>query len=183
MVRTEFIINNFYKNRLDNFSHTRNECNHDTLFQALMRSTETPVNFNNQEALPLEEKIKALILGMAYQKMHGSEIKKPILAESVAYILCKNYGIDTSDFNFDNATAWFKNTDMAEQKEDMAAIFRAADEIIINTDKMIETDESKQHTVQSISHKKSFQDMARIVQEKKQNAASTPTHTSRKQKI
>ena len=55
---------------------------------------------------------KTLIHEIAHSKIHAIDLKKynanerEVQAESVAYVVCNTYGIDTSEYSFGYIAAW-----------------------------------------------------------------------------
>ena len=51
-------------------------------------------------------------------------------AESVAYVVCQHFGIDTSDYSFGYVAGWSKGRDLSELKASLDTIHSTAGEII-----------------------------------------------------
>ena len=51
-------------------------------------------------------------------------------AESVAYVVCQNLGIDTADYSFGYIAGWSANKELSELKASLAFIRSQAAEII-----------------------------------------------------
>ena len=51
-------------------------------------------------------------------------------AESVAYVVCQHYGIDTSDYSFGYIAGWSSDRDMKELKSSLDTIRKTASELI-----------------------------------------------------
>ena len=83
--------------------------------------------------------IKTLIHETAHAKLHPpdflSENPKPrqekeVEAESVAYVVCQHFGIDTSDYSLGYVAGWSRGKELAELKASLNVIHATAGEII-----------------------------------------------------
>lgn len=83
--------------------------------------------------------IKTLIHETAHAKLHApdflSENPKPrqekeVEAESVAYVVCQHFGIDTSDYSLGYVAGWSRGKELAELKASLNVIHATAGEII-----------------------------------------------------
>ena len=73
---------------------------------------------------------------MAHSVLHAegtenrSKEAKEVEAESTAYIVCKHFGIDTSDYSFAYVAGWSSGKDTKVLKESMGAISKTAQSFI-----------------------------------------------------
>jgi antirestriction protein ArdC len=85
--------------------------------------------------------IKTLVHEIAHAKLHNpADIPDPmklklrrqkeVEAESIAYVVCQYYDIDTSDYSLGYVAGWSKGTELAELKASLDTIHRTAGEII-----------------------------------------------------
>ena len=85
--------------------------------------------------------IKTLVHEIAHAKLHKPadildtaerkrKEQKEVEAESIAYVVCQYYGIDTSDYSFGYVAGWSKGTELSELKASLETIHRTAGEII-----------------------------------------------------
>ena len=85
--------------------------------------------------------IKTLVHEIAHAKLHNpkdvldeteqrKKRQKEVEAESIAYVVCQHYGIDTSDYSLGYVAGWSKGTELAELKASLDTIHRTAGEII-----------------------------------------------------
>ena len=85
--------------------------------------------------------IKTLVHEIAHAKLHNPKDildeterkkrrQKEVEAESIAYVVCQYYGIDTSDYSLGYVAGWSKGTELAELKASLDTIHRTAGEII-----------------------------------------------------
>lgn len=84
--------------------------------------------------------IKTLIHEIAHAKLHNPDFlsedqkkarrEKEVEAESVAYVVCQHFGIDTSDYSFGYVAGWSRGRELAELKASLDVIHSTAGEII-----------------------------------------------------
>ncbi len=88
--------------------------------------------------------LKTMIHEVAHAKLHSRpEGSKPspdepkkdrhtreVEAESVAYVVCQHFGIDTSDYSFGYVAGWSKGKDLSELKSSLDCIRATAAELI-----------------------------------------------------
>lgn len=135
---------------------------YETFFEALNRSCPVPINFeaidtgakgyfshqNNAIAINLGmsqlQTVKTTVHEMAHQKLHSdpsikqSRSSKEVEAESVAYVVCQHYGLDTSEYSFAYVAGWSEGKETPELKESLDIIRKAASEMITDIDKALE---------------------------------------------
>lgn len=66
-----------------------------------------------------------------------SKNDKEVTAESVAYTVCKHYGIDTSDYSFGYVATWSKGKELPELKDSLNKIRDTAAMIINSVDEKV----------------------------------------------
>ena len=73
-------------------------------------------------------------LPVADGKLAGTQEKDKrtmeVEAESIAYVVCQHFGIDTSEYSFPYVTSWSRSRDMTELKASLDCIRRTAAEFI-----------------------------------------------------
>lgn len=84
--------------------------------------------------------LKTLVHEIAHAKLHDPEKispeerkareEKEVEAESVAYVVCQYFGIDTSDYSFGYVAGWSRGKELAELKASLDTIHSTAGEII-----------------------------------------------------
>lgn len=84
--------------------------------------------------------IKTLVHEIAHAKLHDpAQItpeerkrrrEKEVEAESVAYVVCQHFGIETSDYSFGYVAGWSKGKELTELKASLDRIHSTAGEII-----------------------------------------------------
>ena len=129
---------------------------------AVARTSKVPVRFesdmphdkkgyysiNNKEIVINDnmsdyQTFKTLIHEIAHSKIHAKDLKKynaherEVQAESVAYVVCNTYGIDSSEYSFGYIAGWSSNKEMSELKESLSIIQDCSSEMIKNIDKAI----------------------------------------------
>lgn len=90
------------------------------------------------------QNVKTLIHEMAHQKLHAvenmdkdlklSRSAKEVEAESIAYVICQHYGIDTADYSFAYLAGWSADKDTPELKASLDRIRKASNEMINEID-------------------------------------------------
>ncbi len=145
------------------------------LFEALMEVCPVPITFENieggskgyyhqeekriaiNEGMSEVQNVKTAIHEMAHQKLHDKDAVgmvddlsrngKEVQAESVAYVVCQHYGIDTSDYSFSYVAGWSEGKETPELKASLNTIREAAADLITQIDeKLQELSVSKEQT-------------------------------------
>lgn len=108
-----------------------------------------------QEGMSEAQTVKTIIHEAAHQALHSRDAKsedgekksrnqKETEAESVAYIVCQHFGIDTSDYSFGYLATWSADKEVPELKASLDTIRRAASDMIVKIeDKFRETETFK----------------------------------------
>ena len=101
-----------------------------------------------QDGLSAVQTIKTLLHEMAHQKLHDkdnvpeakdiSRNGKEVEAESVAYVVCQHYGINTSDYSFSYVAGWSEGKETPELKASLDKIRQTASEFIYQIDQKME---------------------------------------------
>lgn len=97
----------------------------------------------------------AVLMGLPYKDINTREVE----AESVAYVVCQHFGIDTSDYSFGYVAAWSKGRELAELKASLECIRSTAAGIINGIeaqcpDLALPEPEQKRTETQKPQHKK-----------------------------
>lgn len=88
--------------------------------------------------------VKTLIHEIAHAKLHALPVENGIVtglpekdrrtreveAESVAYVVCQHFGIDTADYSFGYVAGWSKGKELPELKASLDCIRTTAAELI-----------------------------------------------------
>ena len=130
-----------------------------------------------QEGMSEVQTVKTVLHEMAHQKLHAKEVvaksddksrrSKEVEAESVAFVVCQHYGIDTSDYSFGYVAGWSAGKETPELKTSLQTIRDAASQMIsVIDDKLEEHSKAKETT-----KKKSVKEK---LAEGKEKAARTP---------
>ena len=101
-----------------------------------------------QDGMSEVQTIKTLLHEMAHEKLHDkdnvpeakdiSRNGKEVEAESVAYIVCQHYGINTSDYSFSYVAGWSEGKETPELKASLDKIRQTASEFIYQIDQKME---------------------------------------------
>jgi len=136
--------------------------NYDLLFDSLISVSPFPIYFEEIQGMakgycsPKEKKIvlrpdmgqaqnvKTAIHEITHADLHADEAltmdktdrnTEEVQAESVAFIVCNHYGIDTSDYSFSYLASWSSGKDLKELKQSLDTIQRQAADLIDRIDK------------------------------------------------
>ena len=112
-----------------------------------------PVSGNSKGYYHLEDKyiaikpgmsdsqtLKTLVHEIAHSKLHGKESdynrkEREVQAESIAYVVCRRYGIDTSEYSFGYIAGWSSGRDVNELKTSLKVVQQCSSDIISSIDK------------------------------------------------
>ena len=97
-----------------------------------------------QEEMSELQNIKTLIHETAHARLHAIDLAAPeeeradqpdqstreVQAESVAYVVCQHFGLDTSDYSFAYVAGWSSGKEMPELRASLDVIRNAAKETI-----------------------------------------------------
>lgn len=145
--------------------------NYENLYLAIRNSIDTPVKFEkltdgsdgyfrpstNQIVLNAgmsqEATIKTLIHEATHSQLHTNSKarfgdktyqRQEFEAESVAYVVCQHYGIDSSDYSFGYLASWkMNNLEIEDLKNVMATVQKQSHELLTKIDKALEKQVSK----------------------------------------
>ena len=145
--------------------------NYENLYLAIRNSIDTPVKFEkltegvhgyfepskNQIVLNAgmsqEATIKTFIHEATHSQLHtnsnakfGDKIyqRQEFEAESVAYVVCQHYGIDSSNYSFGYLASWQMNKlDLDDLKNVMATVQKQSHDLLTKIDKALEKQMSK----------------------------------------
>ena len=134
-----------------------------TLLGAIQEVVPVPITFENiesgakgyfhleenriavQEGMSEAQTVKTIIHEAAHQALHSKEKydsnsekktknQKETEAESVAFVVCQHYGIDTSDYSFGYLASWSEGKEVPELKSSLNTIRQAASDLITKID-------------------------------------------------
>lgn len=138
--------------------------NYDSLMEALRVVSPAPISFENipgttqgyyhhvdrriaiQEDMSQLYTLKTTIHEIAHAVLHAwpEDGKRPkdsptrntkeVQAEAVAFVVCRHYGLDTSDYSFTYVAAWSKGRDIPELKASLEIIRKTAHDLITGID-------------------------------------------------
>lgn len=133
--------------------------NFDAMFSAVEAISPVPVEFRPVSAAKgcynhLERKIyvnegmsqvqtlKTLIHETAHALLHArpeaadkDRHTREVEAESIAYVVCQHFGIDTADYSFPYVTSWSSGKELDELKASLDCISKTAAEMIVDIEK------------------------------------------------
>ncbi len=107
--------------------------------------------------------ISSIIHEIAHSRLHNYEyqedtVKKTrsteeIEAESISYVVCNYYGIDTGNNSFGYIANWSKDKELSELKQSLEVISKTSSEIITSIDKFLNLKQIE-HNTPTTQHKK-----------------------------
>lgn len=106
-----------------------------------------------QEGMSEAQTVKTAIHEAAHQALHSkdamdasgdkkSKNQKETEAESVAYVVCQHYGIDTSDYSFAYVATWSADKEVPELKASLDTIRKTASDMIVKIDEKLQARDS-----------------------------------------
>lgn len=179
------------------------------LLQALQEISPVPVTFEQidsgakgfyhqaekriavQDGMSEVQTIKTLLHEMAHQKLHDRDTSaagdiprngKEVEAESVAYVVCQHYGINTSDYSFSYVAGWSEGKETPELKSSLDKIRQTAAEFISQIDERMEvllaekeqTQEAVKESGFTLAETKEKPSVKSRIKEKTEKAEKTP---------
>lgn len=127
------------------------------VFGALDDGVNGRCNYSTQqvvlrENLSQEQAIKTAIHEIAHAKLHGGgnvdRATSELQAESVAYMVCQHFNIDSSQFSFGYIVGWGKDKAVSELQSSLEVIQKTARDIIFNTEKALSMKRTVEKTVE-----------------------------------
>lgn len=93
-----------------------------------------------RSGMPQLQTIKTLVHEIAHAKQHDyrgvpvekrkDRSQKEVEAESVAYVVCQHFGLDTSDYSFGYVAGWSSGKELNDLKTSLDVIHATAGEMI-----------------------------------------------------
>ena len=144
-----------------------------TLMEAIKQASPVPISFESiasgakgyfhveenriaiQEGMSEAQTVKTALHEASHATLHNKEAQsrdsdkksrnqKECEAESVAYVVCQHYGIDTAEYSFPYVAGWSSDKEVPELKSSLDTIRRAAADLIVKIDeKVAELTQSK----------------------------------------
>lgn len=146
---------------------------YETLMEAIKQASPVPISFENiesgakgyfhveenriaiQEGMSEAQTVKTALHEASHATLHNKEAQnadsdkksrnqKECEAESVAYVVCQHYGVDTAEYSFPYVAGWSSDKEVPELKASLDTIRRAASDLIVKIDdKIAELTQSK----------------------------------------
>lgn len=139
---------------------------YETLMEAIKQAVDVPIGFEDitngakgyyspsenriaiKEGMSEAQTVKTALHEASHATLHSKEAmkganddksknQKETEAESVAYVVCQHYGIDTSDYSLGYVATWASDKEVPELKASLDTIRRAASELITKIDEKI----------------------------------------------
>ena len=137
-----------------------------TLMEAIKQASPVPISFENiesgakgyfqveenriaiQDGMSEAQTVKTALHEASHATLHSKEAQnkdsdkksrsqKECEAESVAYVVCQHYGIDTAEYSFPYVAGWSSDKEVPELKASLDTIRRAASDLIVKIDEKI----------------------------------------------
>ncbi len=103
-----------------------------------------------QEGMSESQTLKTMVHETAHSMLHNKEVNKEdilapakdrntkeIEAESIAFTVCRHFGIDTSEYSFSYIAGWSSGRDMKELKSSLDTIRKTASELITGIEEQL----------------------------------------------
>ncbi len=101
-----------------------------------------------QKDMSEAQTLKTLLHEACHQALHSKEAydknaenksknQKETEAESVAYVVCQHFGIDTSDYSFGYVAGWSEGKEVPELKASLDTIRRCASDLIVKIEEKL----------------------------------------------
>lgn len=137
-----------------------------TLMEAIKQASPVPITFEQiesgakgyfhveenriaiQEGMSEAQTVKTALHEASHATLHSKEAmsadsdkksrsQKECEAESVAYVVCQHYGVDTAEYSFPYVAGWSSDKEVPELKASLDTIRRAAADLIVKIDEKI----------------------------------------------
>lgn len=137
-----------------------------TLMEAIKQASPVPIAFESiksgakgyfhveenqiaiQEGMSEAQTVKTALHEASHATLHNKEEQssdsdkksrnqKECEAESVAYVVCQHYGIDTAEYSFPYVAGWSSDKEVPELKASLDTIRRAAADLIVKIDEKV----------------------------------------------
>ena len=114
-----------------------NAAQYDTLMEAVRRTAKVPVSIESVS----EDAVKTAIHELAHSRhhsiaetdqknLHKDPATREVEAESIAFVVCEHFGLDTADYSFDHLASWSSDKELPELKASLQVIRDGALQII-----------------------------------------------------
>ena len=114
-----------------------NAAQYDTLMEAVRRTAKVPVSIESVS----EDAVKTAIHELAHSRhhsiaetdqknLHKDPATREVEAESIAFVVCEHFGLNTADYSFDHLASWSSDKELPELKASLQVIRDGALQII-----------------------------------------------------
>jgi len=109
-----------------------------------------------------QQNLKTLIHEIAHARLHDKDANavvpdekaREIQAESIAYTVCKHYGIDTSQYSFNYIAMWSSDKQLNDLKVSLGIIRKESNQIITEVNNHLQEIQAERSTVQKQNEEK-----------------------------
>lgn len=116
---------------------TGDAAQYDTLMEAIQRTAKVPISIDPVN----EDAVKTAIHELAHSRhhsiaetdqknLHKDQATREVEAESIAFVVCEHFGLDTADYSFGYLGSWSSNKELPELKASLQVIRDGALQII-----------------------------------------------------
>ncbi|WP_326910712.1 ArdC family protein [Sedimentibacter sp. MB31-C6] len=133
--------------------------------------------------------VKTAIHEIAHSILHGKENSDidrktaEVQAESVAFVVCNYYGIDTKDYSFGYVAGWSENKDIKELKNSLSVIQKTSNSLINQINEKVKELVKSKDVIEVKKDRKSLKDIENQIKDYKQNTAMKQDKQSLTQRI
>ena len=110
---------------------------YNTLMEAIRRTAKVPVSVDPVN----EDAVKTAIHELAHSRhhsiaetdqknLHKDQSTREVETESIAFVVCEHFGLDTADYSFDHLASWSSDKELPELKASLQVIHDGALQII-----------------------------------------------------
>lgn len=151
-------------------------------------------DFNNKviaikKGMDEKQVLKTAIHEIAHSMLHGKDNGNldrrtaEVQAESIAFVVCNYYGIDTKDYSFAYVASWSKGKDIKELKNSLSVIQRTSNLLINKINGMYKELTRSKEVVKLEPGRKSLKDISKQIEEYKKNTPYINTDSNIKKEF
>ena len=136
-----------------------------------LKENEITIKENMSQAHTIKTAIHEVTHAMLHTKEKIDERTREVQAESIAYVVCSYFSIDTSEYSFPYLANWSKGKEMEELKNSLDIIQKTSSKIINKMEEILKKDLKKEKEVKlgnnkEISIKESLQKSSKLSNKK-----------------
>lgn len=151
-------------------------------------------DFNNKviaikNGMDEKQVLKTAIHEIAHSVLHGKDNDDldrrtaEVQAESIAFVVCNYYGIDTKDYSFGYVASWSKDKDIKELKNSLSVIQKTSNSLINKINDTYKELSKSRNVIESEPGRKSLKDISKQIEEYKQSNSHIKTNNNIKKEF